>query len=72
MTNTLGPAGVSVAVSYSNDGGATWTYTPASGAAGAPTNYDRVITHVCWSLTGSLSQNSPNNSGSISFTAQIR
>ncbi len=72
VTNTLGTTGLSVVVSYSNDGGATWTYTPASGRGSAPTNYDRVITHVRWSLTGSLSQNSPNNSGTISFTAQIR
>jgi len=72
VTNTLGTTGLSVAVSYSNDGGATWTYTPASSAGGAPANYDRVITHVRWSLSGSLSQNSPSNSASMSFTAQIR
>jgi len=72
VTNTLGTTGLSVVVSYSNDGGATWTYSPASGAGGAPANYDRVITHVRWSLSGSLNQTSPNNSGTISFTAQIR
>ncbi len=72
VTNTLGTTGLSVVVSYSNDGGATWIYTPASGSGGAPTYYDRAITHVRWLLTGSLSQNSPNNSGTISFTAQIR
>ena len=72
VTNSLGTTGLSVAVSYSNDSGATWTYTPASGAGGAPSNYDRVITNVRWSLSGSLSQTSPNNSGTISFTVQIR
>jgi len=72
VTNTLGTTGLSVAVSYSSDGGATWTYTPASGNGGAPANYDRVITHVRWSVSGSLSQNSPNNSASLSFTVQIR
>jgi len=72
VTNALGTTGLSIAVSYSNDGGTTWTYTPASGAGGASINYDRVITHVRWSLTGSLTQISPNNSGSLSFTAQIR
>jgi uncharacterized repeat protein (TIGR01451 family) len=72
VTNSLGTTGLSVAVSYSNDSGATWTYTPVSGAGGAPANYDRVITNVRWSLSGSLSQTSPNNSGTISFTVQIR
>jgi uncharacterized repeat protein (TIGR01451 family) len=72
VTNTLGTTGLSVALSYSSDGGATWTYTPASGAGGAPANYDRLITHVRWSLSGNLSQTSPNNSGTMSFTVQIR
>jgi len=72
VTGALGTTGLSVAVSYSNDGGATWTYTPASGAGGASANYDRVITHVRWSLSGNLSQTSPNNSGTISFIVQIR
>jgi len=72
VTNTLGTTGLLVTVTYSSDGGTTWTYTPATGAGGAPANYDRVITHVRWSLNGSLSQNSPNNSGSMSFTVQIR
>lgn len=72
VTSALGTTGLSVTVSYSNDGGTTWTYTPASGAGGAPANYDRVITHVRWSLSGNLSQTSPNNSGAISLTVQIR
>jgi len=72
VTNSLATTGLTVAVSYSNDSGATWTYTPASGAGSAPANYDRVVTNVRWSLSGSLSQTSPNNSGTISFTVQIR
>ena len=38
VTNSLGTTGLSVTVSYSNNGGASWTYTPASGAGGAPAN----------------------------------
>src|SRR5437868_6816886 len=72
VTNSLATTGLTVAVSYSNDSGATWTYTPASGAGGAPANYDRIVTNVRWSLNGSLSQTSPNNSGTIGFTVQIR
>src|SRR5712691_7213822 len=70
VTNTLGTTGLSVVISYSNDGGATWTYTPVSGGGGAPTNYDRVITHIRWSLGGNLSQTAPNNSGTMTFIVQ--
>src|SRR5205085_2056113 len=69
VVNSLGTTGLTVAVSYSNDGGVTWTYTPASGAGGAPAGYDRNVTHVRWTFTGGLSQTSPNNSGSVSFNA---
>ncbi len=59
-------------VKYSNDGGTTWTYTPASGAGGAPAGYDGNVTNVQWNFTGSLSQTAPNNTGSVSFVAQIK
>jgi uncharacterized repeat protein (TIGR01451 family) len=72
VVNSLGTTGLTVAVAYSNNNGATWTYTPVSGAGGAPAGYDRNVTHIRWSFVGSLSQTSPNNSGSISFTTRIR
>jgi uncharacterized repeat protein (TIGR01451 family) len=72
VVNSLGTTGLTVAVTYSNNNGATWTYTPASGAGGAPAGYDRNVTHIRWSFTGNLSQTSPNNSGSVSFTSRIR
>ena len=72
VTNSFGTTGLSVIVSYSNNGGASWTYTPASGAGGALTNYDRTVTNVRWSLSGNLSQTAPNNSGTIAFTVLIR
>jgi uncharacterized repeat protein (TIGR01451 family) len=59
-------------VKYSNDGGTTWTYTPASGAGGAPAGYDGNVTNVQWNFTGSLSQTAPNNTGSVSFVARIK
>ncbi|MFN7966896.1 MAG: right-handed parallel beta-helix repeat-containing protein [Acidobacteriota bacterium] len=68
----LGTTGMTVAYAYSNDGGATYTYTPASGAGGAPAGFDRTVTNVRWTLTGSLSQTAPNNTGSIGFVARIR
>jgi uncharacterized repeat protein (TIGR01451 family) len=72
VVNSLGTTGLTVAVTYSNNNGATWTYTPASGAGGAPAGYDRNVTHIRWSFTGNLSQTSPNNAGSVSFTSRIR
>ena len=72
VTTTLGTTGLTVTVSYSNDGAVTWTYTPASGAGGAPSGYDRIVTHVRWSFGGNLSQTAPNNAGSAGFTVRVR
>ncbi|MFL6257056.1 MAG: beta strand repeat-containing protein [Pyrinomonadaceae bacterium] len=72
VVNSLGTTGLTATVAYSNDNGATWTYTPVSGAGGAAVGYDRTVTHVRWTFTGSLSQTSPNNSGSVSFGVRIR
>ena len=68
----LGTTGMTVAVQFSNDNAATWTYTPVSGGGGALAGYDRAVTHVRWLFTGNLSQSSPNNTGSIGLTAKIR
>lgn len=72
MTSTPGTSGLVATFEYSNDGGTTWTYTPVSGAGGAPAGYDRVVTNVRWVFAGALSQTAPNNTGSVSFTARIR
>jgi len=72
VANSLGTTGLAVAVSYSNDGGATWAYAPASGGGGALAGYDRNVTHVRWAFAGNLSQTSPNNAGSVAFTTRIR
>ena len=72
VANSLGTTGLTVAVAYSNDGGATWAYTPASGAGGAAAGYDRTVTNVRWTFTGNLSQTAPNNAGSVAFTTRIR
>ncbi len=66
------PAGISFVVEYSNDGGATWTYVPASGACSAPAAYDRCVTGVRWRLLNSLSATPPDNSGTVSLVASIR
>ncbi len=72
VVNTLGTTGLTVVVAYSNNSGSTWTYTPVSGGGGAPAGYDRNVTNVRWTFTGSLSQTSPNNAGNVAFIARIR
>ena len=72
MSSTPGTTGLVATFHYSNDGGATWTYTPVSAGGGAPVGYDRAVTNVRWSFAGSLNNISPNNSGSVSFTVRIR
>jgi uncharacterized repeat protein (TIGR01451 family) len=66
------PAGISVAVEYSNDGGSTWTYTPASGACSAPAGYDRCVNRIRWRLLDPLLSVPPDNTGSVQFISRIR
>jgi uncharacterized repeat protein (TIGR01451 family) len=63
---------VAVVVEYSNNGGSTWTYTPASGACGAPAGYDRCVNRVRWTLQSALSFVGPNNTGTVQLIARIR
>ena len=71
-TTTLGTTGLTVALAYSNNGGATFVYTPVGGGGGASAGYDRNVTNIRWTFTGNLSPTSPNNTGSAGFTAKIR
>lgn len=71
-TANLGSTGLVLTALFSNDGGATYTYTPTSGAGGAPPGYDRTVTHVRWSFAGSLSNVAPNNTGNVTFIVRIR
>jgi uncharacterized repeat protein (TIGR01451 family) len=68
----LGTTTLTVAFEYSNDNGATWRYTPASAAGGAPAGYDNTVTHIRWTFTGSLSHTAPNNAGTVSFIVRVR
>jgi uncharacterized repeat protein (TIGR01451 family) len=72
VSTNLATTGLTVSVSYSNDGGVSWLYAPVSGQGGAPAGYDRTVTHILWSFNGNLSQASPDNTGSVSFTVRIR
>lgn len=72
VINSLGTTGLTATANYSNDGGTTFTYTPVSAGGGAPAGYDRNVTHIRWSFSGTLSSLSPSNTGSVSFVVQIR
>lgn len=72
VASALGTTGLTLAVTYSNDNGATYAYTPVSAGGGAPAGYDRNVTHIRWAFTGSLSQTAPNNTGNVSFVVRIR
>ncbi len=72
VVNNPGTTGLSVTVSYSSDGGANHTYTPASGGGGAPAGFDRNVTHVRWTFSGPLSATAPNNAGNVGFAVRIR
>jgi len=71
-TNAPETSGLTAVIAYSNDNGATWTYTPVSGGGGAVAGYDRSMTKVRWAFTGNLGQTAPNNTGSVGFTVRIR
>lgn len=68
----LGSSGLVLTLLFSNDGGSTYTYTPTSGGGGAPPGYDRAVTNIRWSFAGSLSNATPNNTGSVTFMVRIR
>jgi hypothetical protein len=69
----LGSASISspltATIEFSNDGGATWSYTPVSGGGGAPASYDRAVTNIRWSVTGNVAASA---TGTLSFTVRIQ
>lgn len=58
------------AITYSNDGGSSWTYTPSPDASGA----DAFITHMKISLNGRFSGSLPSSpsSATVSYRVKIR
>ncbi len=59
-----------ITVEWSNDGGATWTYTPVSGGGGALAGYDANVTNVRWVFTGDVVAGASSTAG-IGFTVRI-
>jgi uncharacterized repeat protein (TIGR01451 family) len=70
VIGTLAPGITGITVEFSDDGGATWTYTPVSGGGGAPANFDAGVTNVRWTLAGSLAGGSGTADG-VGFIVRI-
>lgn len=71
VSNTL-PAGVTVSVEYSDDGGTSWTYLPSSGACGGTAGYDRCVDRMRWSFQTPLASIAPDNLVRFEYVARIR
>lgn len=56
------------AIAYSNDNGATWTYTPVSGGGSAPVGYDYAVTNIRWTV-GTLGGGA---TGTVTFRVRIK
>lgn len=64
-----GTSTLASAISYSNDSGSTWTYSPSSGSCSAPAGYDYCVTNIKWTMTGDM----PSNTNFITeFVARVQ
>lgn len=68
-TFSAGTTSLTSAVTYSNDGGATWAYSPGSGSCTAPAGYDYCVTHVRWTLLGAMP---PSQSFAVGMTVRVK
>jgi hypothetical protein len=73
-TSNLSNNGLSASVTYSSNGGTSYVYTPASGAGGAPSGYDRSVTNIKVTFTGALGCGSTGstNTGTVVFVSRIQ
>ncbi|HYW05487.1 MAG TPA: hypothetical protein VE913_00950, partial [Longimicrobium sp.] len=71
FTQTL-PGGLTATVEYSNDNGATWTYTPVAGGCGMPVAYDGCVQRIRWTLSGPLPAGTAASTGTLRFVARVR
>lgn len=71
VSNTL-PTGVTVLVDYSDDGGSTWSYTPASGACGGSAGHDRCVDRIRWRFQNPLGSSAPDNQAQFEYVTRIR
>jgi uncharacterized repeat protein (TIGR01451 family) len=64
-TFSAGSSGLTAAITYSNNGGSTWTYTPVSGGCSAPAGYDDCVTNVRWTMTGNMPSGTSFSTGLV-------
>lgn len=64
-----GTSTLTASISYSNDSGSTWTYTPSSEACSAPSEYDYCVTNIKWSMTGDMPE---DTSFSTEFVVRVQ
>ena len=69
VTTSL-PAGVSATISYSSNGGTTWTYTPVSAGCSMPAGYDGCVTNIRYVLSGTLAPSA--TASTLTFVARVR
>jgi uncharacterized repeat protein (TIGR01451 family) len=68
-TFSAGTTSLTSAVTYSNDDGATWNYSPGSGSCTAPAGYDYCVTHVRWTLLGTMP---PSQNFTVGMTVRVK
>jgi uncharacterized repeat protein (TIGR01451 family) len=66
---SAGTSALTSTVSYSRDHGTTWTYTPGTGSCTAPSGYDYCVTHVRWSMAGTML---PSRSFTVGMTVRVK
>ena len=71
-TFSPGTSGLSVVIEYSPDGELSWGYSPVSGGGGAPVGFDRNVTHIRYTFSGTLINVAPDNTFVVTFGVQIR
>jgi uncharacterized repeat protein (TIGR01451 family) len=61
LVNGTPTSGLTISTTtYSNDNGATYTYTPVSGGGGAPAGYDANVTNWRIQMTGNMNTSNAN------------
>ena len=71
MSTGTPPASITaITPEFSNDGGATWAYSPVSGGGGAPAGFDANVTNVRFVLSGELEPGGASAIG-VSFAVRI-
>ncbi|HET6349682.1 MAG TPA: hypothetical protein VFH88_11425 [Candidatus Krumholzibacteria bacterium] len=68
-TFNSGTTSLTSSVSYSNDHGLTWGYTPGTGSCTAPSGYDYCVTHVRWTLAGTMP---PSQNFTVGMTVRVK